>query len=287
MRKRLLRILILIALTGTLWWFFGRPDSPDLHQIVERAGDALQETAKEVSAPPPLRAEADAPSSTLTKAGVLTWTNIQRRDNGGLPPLTVNAKLEAAAKAKLDDLFARQYFEHVSPDGIGPADLATRAGYAYIVIGENLALGNFKDDQALVQAWMDSPGHRANILGKDYVEIGIAVGRGTYEGHSTWIAVQEFGRPVSACPSVDASLKAKIDADEAEHARLVAEAQALKAELDSTKRPRTQEERDAYNAKVEEYNALVGRINALTSQIQGEITVYNGQVQAYNACANG
>src|SRR6185369_15716694 len=118
----------------------------------------------------------------------------------GLPALKENALLDKAAKKKLDDMFAQQYFEHINPQGKGPSDLAKSVGYDYIAIGENLALGNFKNDAELVQAWMDSPGHRANILNKQYTEIGVAVGQGTYEGKKTWLAVQEFGRPTSSCP---------------------------------------------------------------------------------------
>src|SRR5262249_8345343 len=126
----------------------------------------------------PLRGGDASANVTLTQAGVIKWTNIQRQENGALPALTVNAKLNESAQLKLKDMFAKQYFEHVSPSGVGPDGLANEVGYAYASIGENLALGNFADDRALVQAWMDSPGHRANILGKSYREIGVAVGKG-------------------------------------------------------------------------------------------------------------
>lgn len=288
MKKRILRIVLLAAFVAGLWWYLQSrgPAAPSLEQVAQQAGQAIQQAAKGVSAPPPLRAAPTTVSGSLTQAGVIAWTNRQRHDNGGLPPLAEDAKLDAAAKAKRDDLFAKQYFEHVSPSGVGPGDLATREGYDYVVIGENLALGDFKDDQALVQAWMDSPGHRANILNTGYTQIGVSVGQGMYEGHRTWIAVQEFGKPKSACPSIDDALHAKIDADEAAIKQMEAEAQQKKSELDATPQPRTRQERDAYNQKVDAYNALVRQINALNQQIQGEITVYNGQVQAYNACAN-
>lgn len=288
MKKRIVRLLFLAALVAGAWWYFQREYSsvPSLEQAVRTAGEAMQQAAQGVSAPPPLRGPQTETTGTLTQAGVLKRTNIQRRDNGGLPPLSLNDKLSDAAAAKMNDLFAKQYFEHVSPTGIGPSELAARAGYDYVVIGENLALGNFKDDQALIQAWMDSPGHRANILGASYSEIGIAVGQGIYEGNRTWIAVQEFGKPRSACPEIDDALRAKIDADEATIRLWGSQAQRRKSELDAMDKPRTRDERDAYNAKVDAYNALIRQINALSQQIQGEITVYNGQVQAYNACAN-
>jgi uncharacterized protein YkwD len=238
----------------------------------------------DIAAPGPLRAPEGTSTASLTQEGVLVWTNAARRNNGGLKALTLNDQLNAAAEAKVRDMFSKQYFEHISPSGVGPGDLATRAGYVFISEGENLALGNFTDDQALVQAWMNSPGHRANILGK-YDEIGIAVGQGTYEGATTWLAVQEFGRPVSACPQLDQTLKARVEADKASLAEVAARADALRTELNALPQPQTQEQVDAYNAKVGAYNTLVQQIHGLNQQVNGEVTVYNGQVQAYNTCS--
>ena len=292
--KRFFAVLILIAAIAGAWWYArgGRWPSPQaleqaVEQAAEKAVDAVQEVKKEISAPPPIRAERESPSAFLTRDGIFQWTNVQRRDNGGLPALTMNAQLNAAAAAKVKDMFAKQYFEHVSPAGIGPGDLAEQSGYAYISVGENLALGNFENDRAVVQAWMDSPGHRANILNASYAEIGIAVGRGVFDGKTTWIAVQEFGRPLSECPQPDRTLQAQIDADKNRLEELKVLADEKRAELEASKKPRTREQVDAYNAKVNEYNALADQINVLIKQIQGEITVYNGQVQAWNACAAG
>jgi uncharacterized protein YkwD len=295
--KRLIRLLILSAIVAVFWWLtkneglFQAP--PQLQKIVDGAVEAVgdvkevaQEAAKDVSAPPPLRATQGSASARLSQAGVLTWTNAHRAE-AGLGALKLDAQLNAAAKAKLDDMFAKQYFEHVSPSGAGPADVVTAAGYAYIAVGENLALGNYKDDKTLVQAWMDSPGHRANILAANYTEIGIAVGKGTYEGQTTWLAVQEFGKPMADCPQAEPALKTKIGVDQAQLDRMKADLEARKQEMEASSKPRSNEERDAYNAKVAEYNALVEQVNALIRQIQGEITVYNGQVQAFNACAGG
>ncbi len=284
--KRLILIVLFAAALGAGWWYVrSRPDLlMPIEDIAERVTETVREAAGDVSAPPPLRKEEDAPGARLTVDGVFTETNRHRAENGR-PPLRHDPTLDIAAQAKLKDMFDRQYFAHESPTGAGPADVIEAAGYDYVVVGENLALGNFADDRELVQAWMDSPGHRANILDAKFTEIGIAVGRGMYEGKMTWMAVQEFGKPSSDCPGVSADLQAQIETDKARLDGLEARADALKAEIEASKKPRTREERDAYNAKVDEYNALVREINALIGQIQGEITVYNGQVQAYNACA--
>lgn len=285
MRRLSIAILVLVSLAGGWWYVRSRPDLlMPIEDATGRVAETVREAAGAVSAPPPLRKDEDAPNANLTVDGVFIETNRHRAENGRAA-LRHDATLDAAAEAKLKDMFERQYFAHESPTGEGPADVIEAAGYAYITVGENLALGNFADDRELVQAWMDSPGHRANILEGAFTEIGIAVGRGMYEGRLTWMAVQEFGKPLSDCPAVSAELQASIDAGKARLETLEADAAALRAELEAEDKPRTREERDAYNAKVDAYNALVREINALIGRIQGEITVYNGQVQAYNACA--
>ena len=81
-------------------------------------------------------------------------TNAERKAVASLPALKENAELDKSAAAKVADLFAKQYFEHESPDGKGPSDLALAAGYKYAIIGENLAEGNFESDQAVMDAWL-------------------------------------------------------------------------------------------------------------------------------------
>ncbi|HEX3099775.1 MAG TPA: CAP domain-containing protein [Patescibacteria group bacterium] len=218
-------------------------------------------------------------SSNLTASGIITWTNTQR-ETQGLVPLHENALLRKAAEAKVDDMFAQQYFEHKSPDGKSPADIIHAAGYDYIVVGENLALGNFKDDETLVQAWMDSPGHRANILNGKYQEIGTAAKKGMFEGKEVWLAVQEFGAPLSACPTLNTNLKPQIDANRTQLAENQAELQRQKAAL-SANRYKSQ---DDYNAAVAKYNALVDQTNKLSDATQAMVTDYNAAVNNFNKC---
>ena len=85
--------------------------------------------------------------------------------------------------------------------------------------------------------------HRANILGTGYTQIGIAVGKGTYEGRTTWLAVQEFGKPLSACPQADPSLEARIDADQDRLDQMKADLAARKQELEATPKPKNAEQR--------------------------------------------
>ena len=151
----------------------------------------------------------------LSKDKVIEFTNKQRSENGSLEPLTENLKLDLSAEKKLQDMFDGQYFEHESPSGVKVGDLGEEVGYEYILIGENLALGNFKDDESLVLAWMNSPGHRANILNEHYKEIGVAVGSGIFEGRNVWLAVQHFGTPRNVCSKVDTVLYNQINIDQA------------------------------------------------------------------------
>jgi uncharacterized protein YkwD len=101
----------------------------------------------------------------------------RERAAAGLGPLRLNAALSAAADDRMHDMFAKHYFEHISPDGIDPFTWAERRGYDYREIGENLAVG-YPRSSDVVDGWMHSDGHRANILGADYDEIGIAIAEG-------------------------------------------------------------------------------------------------------------
>jgi TusA-related sulfurtransferase len=219
----------------------------------------------------------------LTKAGVLKWTNIQRNETESLPALSQNSKLDEIAMERLNDMFEKQYFEHISPSGLGASDIAKKIGYEFISIGENIALGNFKDDQAIVQAWMDSPGHRANILNKSYAEIGIAVKKGIYENHETWIGAQIFARPLSACPAPNQEIKNEIEKTQNQITILEDKATAMRKDLERIN-PRNKKDIEAYNQKVDEYNALIKEINNLIKEQKNLISEYNNQVDSQNEC---
>lgn len=238
---------------------------------------------QEIKTPPPLRKETtSATKGTLTATGVIEWTNIYRQQTG-VNPLKANARLTAAAQAKLNDMFVNQYFAHVSPTGIGPSYWVENAGYAYKLSGENLALGNFGADKALVDAWMASPGHKENILKPPYEEIGVAVGKGMFEGQETWLAVQVFGDPMPQCASPDKNLQAQIDALQTEINNLQSQLATKEQELDAAE-PKYGPE---YNQKVDEYNALVALYNPKVKELKEMVEQYNAEVNEYNACIAG
>jgi len=124
---------------------------------------------------------------------LLQYTNDRRRA-AGLPSLKINADLSRAAEAKAKDMFAKNYWAHVSPDGVEPWDFIVSAGYDYSFAGENLAK-NFNSSKEVVDAWYDSPSHRENLLGVHYQDIGFAVVNGILDGYETTLVVQTFGKP--------------------------------------------------------------------------------------------
>lgn len=216
----------------------------------------------------------------LSIKGIINITNIQRADNGKLTALIENPKLDFSAEKKLQDMFTKGYFEHISPDGVGVSDLSEQAGYEYLIIGENLAMGNFIDDKALLDAWMASPGHRANILNQRYTEIGVAVAKGEYKGDSVWMAVQHFGLPKSACPSIDEVLKGTIDIDQKNIRTMENEIALKKAIIDSG----AVAEGMTTNEQINNYNVLVNNYNQLILDIKEKINKFNLGVKSFNAC---
>ncbi len=242
----------------------------------------IEKIEKQIVTPPPLRAAKEAPESFLTKAGVIELTNVQR-EKYGLPKLKENAKLNLSAELKVQDMFWQQYFAHDSPLGVTVGDLANEVNYQFFAIGENLALGNFQNDEALVQAWMDSPGHRANILNNRYQEIGVMVLKGTFEGKSTWLAVQHFGLPLSVCPQMDETIKITITADQNKIDEIFKELETLQTEIKVMSPKRG----SVYQEKINQYNELVAEYNLLVEQAKLIINEYNRQVRLFNECLTG
>lgn len=134
--------------------------------------------------------------SAVISRTVVDLTNINR-GQGALPTLVSNPILERAAQEKADDMAEKGYFAHTSPDGKTPWYWFKSAGYTFMYAGENLAV-NFTDSNDVDKAWMNSPGHRANILNGKFTEIGVATSQGMYQGRQTTFVVQMFGKPIPA-----------------------------------------------------------------------------------------
>ena len=124
---------------------------------------------------------------------ILRLVNVERQ-RAGLGLVTHNQTLEDQATKYACELIHYDYFAHDNPfTGTELRDRAEEFGYEFQVIGENLAAGQRTPAQAMGD-WMDSPGHRANILHPDFTELGVGIRTGGTYG-TYW--VQEFGRPLS------------------------------------------------------------------------------------------
>ncbi len=131
--------------------------------------------------------------AAVIQSEVIEHTNEARVAEGG-GALAENALLTAAAYAKAADMAEKGYFAHVGPNGKEPWEWLQEIGYDYRAAGENLAV-RFVDSRDVVNAWMDSPTHRANIVKPIYTEIGIGVADGMYKGEKATYVVQYFGTP--------------------------------------------------------------------------------------------
>lgn len=213
----------------------------------------------------------------LSISGIISATNLERRKMG-LPDLMKDPMLSKSAEVKLQDMFQKQYFQHVAPSGDSVSDLVRKTGYEYIVVGENLALGVFAGDAQVVAAWMASPGHKKNILDARYKEIGLAVGQGVYQGRKQWLIVQHFAKPLSACVSPNGTLKQTVDSQKEEVAILENRITILRGEIDGLTG-------DAYIEKANEYNSLVIEYNSRLATLKQSIDQYNVAVRVFNTCA--
>ncbi|OIP98997.1 hypothetical protein AUK40_00985 [Candidatus Wirthbacteria bacterium CG2_30_54_11] len=140
--------------------------------------------------------QCSAALAAIDRGALLTLHN-QARTAAGLSELSLSDPLTTAAQNKTNDMLADQYFAHTSPDGITPWNWIRGAGYVYDGAGENLAIDYFST-AAVFDAWMNSPGHRANILNGAFAEVGFGVAEGEFEGRQTTLITVTFGHRASA-----------------------------------------------------------------------------------------
>lgn len=141
---------------------------------------------------------------------LLDATNQQRAKNGE-KPLVLNAKLTNAAQSKANDMTARNYWSHNTPDGHAPWTFIQSADYSYQKAGENLAYG-FNSSSETIVGWMNSPTHRENLLDADYTEVGFGFANAkdfNRAGPET-VVVAMYGTPytgedIQAAPKADSN----------------------------------------------------------------------------------
>lgn len=133
-------------------------------------------------------------ASRSSYAEAIVYAMNRERAARGLAPLRLETRLSLAAQDRVDDMLSKHYFDHVSPDGINPFEWVRKRGYKYNLVGENLALG-YSSSQSVVSGWMNSPGHRANILKSGFDEVGIAFSDSSpMRGYGAPLVVALYGR---------------------------------------------------------------------------------------------
>lgn len=115
---------------------------------------------------------------------VVKLVNAERQKTG-LKPLASNANLMKVAQTKAEEMATRGYFSHYSPTYGSPFDMMKKFGISYTSAGENIALGQ-TTPAAVMKTWMGSAGHRANILGKNYTDMGVGVAKDK-NGRTYWV----------------------------------------------------------------------------------------------------
>ncbi|MFI8263143.1 MULTISPECIES: sigma-70 family RNA polymerase sigma factor [unclassified Streptomyces] len=146
--------------------------------------------------PTPTKSKAPAPRPSAPAPGpapagvagqVIALVNSERAA-AGCGPLKEDPKLQSAAQGHSDDMAARDFFDHTNPDGADPGKRTTAAGYRWSTYGENIARGQ-QTAASVMDSWMKSPGHRANILNCSFKDIGVGIHTGP--GGPWW--TQNFG----------------------------------------------------------------------------------------------
>jgi uncharacterized protein YkwD len=152
------------------------PDAATSPEVpaAESAAAAEVPAAAAETAPAPV-AQAAVPADPTAETAVLALVNEARVD-AGCGALTADPGLAAVARAHSADMRDRDYFSHTSPEGLSPFDRAEQAGIDYSR-AENIAFGQ-ADATAVMEAWLKSPGHRANILDCELTKLGVGVAEG-------------------------------------------------------------------------------------------------------------
>ncbi|WAH37612.1 CAP domain-containing protein [Alicyclobacillus dauci] len=171
--------------------YFQAPSTSQVSQVpVQKPVPQSTQTSVQKSVP---AQQTTSNANTSVPAGVQQVVNLvnQERQKNGLAPLTISKSLDNVAQTKAQDMINENYFDHTSPKYGSPFNMMSTFGIHYTYAGENIAAGQ-PDAATVMKDWMNSPGHRANILDPHYTEIGVGEAHGGSYG-TYW--VQEFIRP--------------------------------------------------------------------------------------------
>jgi len=190
--RHLLALLVVASIAtpaSAAWnpyWYWNWQPSMN---IIQGSGSSVQTKPSTPSTPdtPTTPTTPTTPSTPSSSTGsvstlerqVVTLVN-QKRAAAGLKSLTLNATLSNGARMKSQDMQKSRYFNHTSPNYGSPFDMMRSLGISYRSAGENIAMG-YSSAEAVVNAWMNSPSHRANIMNASYTQIGVGyVSNGGY-----------------------------------------------------------------------------------------------------------
>ncbi|WP_047985240.1 CAP domain-containing protein [Ornithinibacillus californiensis] len=160
---------------GDTFWFIAKRYGLDYRELM-RLNPNVVPTNMQVGSVIRLRATAPSPSSFEEQVAQLVN---QEREKNGLSPLKHRADIKAVAEKKAMDMINSNYFSHTSPNYGSPFDMLKTFGINYRTAGENIAKGQ-KTPQEVMNAWMNSSGHRANILNPNFDSIGVGYYNGAW-----------------------------------------------------------------------------------------------------------
>lgn len=219
----------------------------------------------------------------INQENILNIINLERTKRG-LLPLKQNISLDNAAIEKNADMFDFQYFSHNSPhnDDKDFSYFIDKQNYHFIRVSENLAMGDFATAQEVVDAWMKSVTHKANIIFPHYTETGISVEYGNMEGKKVVSIVQYFGVPRAVCPTISESIVSLMKSLEKDALDAHESVEDLQSELDLTEKL---EKRDTIiSTLIEKYNTSVRTYNQLVKDFRTIKEEYDKQLKSYETC---
>lgn len=210
-------------------------------------------------------------ATEMSRSGLLSSTNSQRA-NAGVSALSANGQLNAAAQAKANDMVARDYWSHNTPDGNPPWVFIDAQGYGYSKAGENLAYG-FDNSNATIVGWMNSPSHKANMLDGTFTEVGFGFANSAdYVGTGEeTVVVAMYAKPTgSASAPAPAPVPATSTTPQPQTATAKTEQQAPAAEAEPEPEPIPEQEILFKPVSDSQFNQPVNTENPVPSEPQSQ-----------------